>query len=230
MIELVTLDMAGTTVNEHGLVYKALADSVIERGFEVTETALQQNMGTRKTTAISNLILAAGGDATADVVEAAYGRFRELLTEYYGQKPPAEILDSSVAIAAMRAQGIKVVLTTGFSQDVASSLLEAMDWRIDDDGGVARIDGLVTADLVSEGRPAPFMVFKAMELVGVYNTAAVAVVGDTMADLQSGTNAGAGVVAGVLTGETPESLLREQAHTHILESVAVLPQIVCQGR
>lgn len=226
MIELVTLDMAGTTVNEHGLVYKALADSVVERGFQVSEETLQQNMGTRKTTAISNLIVAAGGDASSDVVAQTYQRFTELLTEYYAQKPPTEIPGCSQAIAEMRARGLKVVLTTGFSADVATSLLAALDWRIDHDGGAARLDGLVTADTVPEGRPAPYMIFRAMEKTGVQNVQHVAVAGDTMADVLSGSNAGAGVVAGVLTGETPEALLREQPHTHILDSVASMPEIV----
>ena len=50
------------------------------------------------------------------------------------------------------------------------------------------------------GRPAPYMIFRAMEAVGVTQWREVINVGDTPLDLQAGTNAGVLGVAGVLTG------------------------------
>ncbi|RAD50126.1 HAD family hydrolase, partial [Burkholderia multivorans] len=45
-IDLAVFDMAGTTLDEHGDVYRALRQSVEETGTEVTEENLQTWMGT----------------------------------------------------------------------------------------------------------------------------------------------------------------------------------------
>ena len=54
----------------------------------------------------------------------------------------------------------------------------------------------------------------------------VAVAGDTTSDLLAGTRAGAGVVAGVLTGAHARAELERVPHTHIIDSVAELPVIL----
>jgi hypothetical protein len=60
-IELVALDVAGTTVDEHGDVYEALRDSVVAEGAEVTDALVRQWMGTDKREAIAALVAAGGG-------------------------------------------------------------------------------------------------------------------------------------------------------------------------
>ncbi len=54
----------------------------------------------------------------------------------------------------------------------------------------------------------------------------VAVAGDTVSDLVSGTRAGASVVAGVLTGAHSRSHLEAAPHTHIIDSIADLPGVL----
>jgi phosphoglycolate phosphatase len=51
----------------------------------------------------------------------------------------------------------------------------------------------------------------------------MAVVGDTSYDMLSGVRAGAGLVAGVLTGAHDEDALRASGATQVLGSVAELP-------
>lgn len=99
-----------------------------------------------------------------------------------------------------RATGFKVALTTGFTRDVADMVLDGVGWRVGplEDGGM--VDALVTADEVAAGRPAPYMIFRAMERAGVVDVRRVVVAGDTGADLVAGTRSGAGLVAGVLSG------------------------------
>jgi phosphoglycolate phosphatase len=62
--------------------------------------------------------------------------------------------------------------------------------------------------------------------LGVDDVREVAVAGDTASDLWSGWRAGAGVVAGVLTGAHDRATLAEAPHTHLLDSVADLPGVV----
>jgi phosphoglycolate phosphatase-like HAD superfamily hydrolase len=75
------------------------------------------------------------------------------------------------------------------------------------------------------GRPAPFLIYRAMMDTGVHDVATVAVVGDTPLDLQAGTNAGAGWVIGVLSGAHGIETLGGTRHTHLLASVAGLPAL-----
>ncbi|WP_461031765.1 HAD hydrolase-like protein [Streptomyces mayteni] len=61
---------------------------------------------------------------------------------------------------------------------------------------------------------------------GADSAAHIAVVGDTSNDLLAGTCAGAGIVAGVLTGAHRREQLRHAPHTHILDSVDGLIPLV----
>jgi phosphoglycolate phosphatase-like HAD superfamily hydrolase len=54
-----------------------------------------------------------------------------------------------------------------------------------------KLDAVVCTEDVPQGRPAPYMIFRAMEATGVTNVAQVLTAGDATRDLESGTNAGA---------------------------------------
>jgi len=83
-------------------------------------------------------------------------------------------------------------------------------------------DAVVCGDDVSQGRPAPYLIYRAMEATGVISVRRVANVGDTVLDLQAGWNAAVQWNIGVLSGaHTKEQLVREP-HTHLLPSVAAL--------
>jgi phosphonatase-like hydrolase len=126
------------------------------------------------------------------------------------------------ALAALRAAGVRVALTTGFARDVVDPLLASLGWEV----GGPLVDAVVCADDVPAGRPAPYMVFRAMERTGVRSVERVLVAGDTAADLQAGTNAGARIVVGVATGALGPAELGIERHTHLLASVADIPALV----
>ena len=65
--------------------------------------------------------------------------------------------------------------------------------------------------------------------LGIDDVAAVAVAGDTAADVISGRRAGASVVAGVLTGSDNAERLNAAGATHVIESVAELPALIGVG-
>jgi phosphonatase-like hydrolase len=88
------------------------------------------------------------------------------------------------------------------------------------------LDAVVCVDDVAAGRPAPYMVFRAMERTGVRDVSRVLTAGDTVRDLEAGTNAGAAMVLGVLTGGLDARALGAVRHTHLLPSVADLPDLL----
>ncbi|MFG2844149.1 phosphonatase-like hydrolase [Kitasatospora sp. NPDC048296] len=222
MIELAALDMAGTTINEDGAVYRALRTAVERTGVPVAEADLQTWMGTDKREAIAALVRLGGGTPTPELVEDGYAAFREFLREAYRATPPRAIPGVEEALAELRRRGIKVALTTGFSDDVAYPLLESLGWSTGEGGN---LDAVVTSDEVPRGRPAPHMIHRAMEKTGVIDTRRVLAAGDTVVDVEAGANAGAGVVIGVLTGELTRADFEGHPQTHVLDSVADIPSL-----
>lgn len=229
MISLAAFDMAGTTVNDGGAVYRALENAVTETGVAVTPENLQTWMGVEKREAITALIELGGGVATPEKVAATFDRFRVLLDEYYTAEPPTAVEGVPAAIGQLQAAGIKVALTTGFSRDVAESILAGLGWTVSADadaptgsGGV-RVDALSCGDDVAAGRPAPFMIHRVMEATGVTNVADVLVAGDTAVDVRSGVNSGAAISIGVLSGKLEREGFAGEQPTAILDSVAAIP-------
>ncbi|NLT28892.1 MAG: phosphonatase-like hydrolase [Propionibacterium sp.] len=220
MYELVASDVAGTTVDERGHVYRVLRRAVTDRGAEVSDEVFANWMGTEKRTAITNLLKLGGVDADEALIDEAYDWFRQNLREAYRDEPPIPFPGVSDAIAALRASGVKVVLTTGFATEIAELVVEAAGWRVGRD-----LDGLVPADTVAAGRPAPYLIHHAMEAVGVTDVRKVAAVGDTLADLRAARNAGV-LAVGVLTGEVGRAALQAERPDYLIASFADLPAIL----
>ncbi|OFI37694.1 HAD family hydrolase [Arthrobacter sp. SW1] len=232
MIKLVACDMAGTTIDEHGDVYTALARSVEEAGASTTPEAVQEWMGADKVEAITALIGLGGGTASGEVVDAAFIRFKEILTELYAANKPVALDGVEDTLRELRRRGIKVALTTGFSHDVAAPLLEGLGWKVADgraDGDAAGdavlLDAVVCSDEVAAGRPAPYMIHRAMELTGVLDVREVLAAGDTVNDLQAAINAGVTAV-GVLSGKLGREELAAHPHHHILDGVKDIPALL----
>jgi phosphoglycolate phosphatase len=223
VIELVALDMAGTTIDDHGAVYVALAESVRETGATVADDDLQRWMGTDKVTAITALMGLGGQEATRERVAAAFERFRGILAESYVATPPIALSGVADALVELRDRGIRVALTTGFDDAVALPLLESLGWSIGP-GDAHILDAVVTTSEVAAGRPAPYMIHRAMEKTGVRDVRRVLAAGDTIVDLEAANNAGV-IGVGVLTGQLTREQLASAPHDHILASVAEIPSL-----
>jgi phosphoglycolate phosphatase len=213
MIQLVAFDMAGTTIDDHGLVYEALAESVRETGATLAPADLQQWMGTEKSSAITALLRLGGVTPEPATVDAAFDRFREILAASYHSHPPVALPGVEAALRELRARGIRVALTTGFSEDVAFPLLDSLGWSVGD-----QLDAVATASDVAAGRPAPDLIHHAMELSGITDAATVLAAGDTAVDVLAARNAGA-IAVGVLTGKLSRPEFERLDHDYILDSV-----------
>lgn len=220
--DLAALDMAGTTIDDGGAVYAALRGAVEDQiDAPLDDDVVQRWTGTSKREAVAGLLLSATGAAPAPTVAAVYQNFAVRLTKAYAATPPRPLPGVSAAMEEMRGRGVKVILQTGYSREVATSILDAMGWQQD-----THIDGMVTTDEVRTSRPAPYLIFHAMELAGVHSPERVLVAGDTANDLLAGSNAGARFVVGVLTGAYDAATLGAVRHTHLLPSAANIPALL----
>jgi phosphonatase-like hydrolase len=219
---LAALDMAGTTVDEGGLVYSAVEAAVAEAvGGPIPGELMSQWKGTSKEEAIAGLLRAMGLDTSHAYVTKVYDIFAGKLEEAYDRTPPAPFPGVLEAFETLRRAGVMVALQTGYAMPVANSIMTSLGWTVGE-----TVDALVTSDTVAASRPAPYLIFHAMEATGVRDVGRVLTAGDTPNDLAAGMNAGAGFVVGVTTGSFTRSQLEAEPHTHILDSVAELPALL----
>lgn len=78
------------------------------------------------------------------------------------------------------------------------------------------------------GRPAPDLVLTALLRTGASAVQAVAVAGDTVSDVESGRRAGAGFVAGILTGAHDRAALSGAGADAVLSDVTALRAALAQ--
>ena len=119
--------------------------------------------------------------------------------------------------------GIKVATDTGFHRVITETIMKNLGWIRD---GLVDISVSVN-DIPGEiGRPAPFMLFHAMTQLNIQSVHEVIKVRDTPADMLEGHNAGCCGVVGVLSGPLPVTALGQYWHTHVIPSVADLPELI----
>jgi phosphonatase-like hydrolase len=218
-IRLVVFDLAGTIIEDHGEVLRAFAKALLENGIPFAEDELQRWKGASKREVIRHFVQQAGTKGDIDQkVEASYRRFRSELEGFYAEKL-APIGGAVETFRWCKDQNILLATTTGFYREISDLILRRTGWR---DFMAANI----SSSDVPQGRPAPYMIFRAMEAAGVQSVHEVVNVGDTPLDLQSGSNAGLAGVVGVLTGAHNRENLQREPHTHIINSVAELPELI----
>lgn len=218
-VALATLDIAGTTLDEGGAVYRVLAEVSADHGAPPSDAEIRRWMGADKREALVALT------GRADQADALHDEFVTRLHAAYAARPPQPFPGVPEALATLRANGVRVVLTTGFDRQITDPLLAAVGWTVGSAAG-DQLDGVVCAPEVDGGRPKPFMIQRAMELTGVTDPAAVLAAGDTALDVLAGLAAGAGLVVGVLTGAQTRAELEAEGPTHILDGVRDIPALL----
>lgn len=203
---MAVFDMAGTTVNEDNLVYKAVREAINEKGYDFTlDEVLAEGAGKEKLQAIRS-VLALKDIRNEALAAGIFKRFLVLLGEAYQTQPITEQPHATRLFHALCRQGVRVVLNTGYDRLTAESLIGKIGWVKDVD-----YDGLVTASDVQQNRPQPDMILLAMQQQGITNAQEVLKVGDSIIDIEEGRNAGCRFSIGITTGaHTFEQL--ESAH------------------
>jgi len=203
-LKAVVLDWAGTTV-DFGSVAPArtMQHLFSSRGIELCEQESRRHMGLPKKEHIRGILSLPRireawaqkyGSAPADAdVDQMYAAFIPLqfacLMDY-----SAVIPGVAEAVAGLKARGLKIGSTTGYTREMLDMLLDSAARE----GYVP--DCSLTPGEVGEGRPHPFMMFECAKRLGVYPMAAIAKVGDTPADIREGLNAGSWSIGVAGTG------------------------------
>ena len=251
-VQAVILDWAGTAVDHGCRGPVAVFTRAFERfGLTPTTEEVRAPMGREKREHVAAMLamprLAAlwkekNGHAPDDAdVSAVFGAVSELMPATLADY--AEPVPGCVeAMARLRDMGVKVGSCTGYSRAMMENLLP----RAAAAGYVP--DCVVAADEVPAGRPWPWMCQQNCMRMGVFPPEAVIKVGDTVADIEEGLNAGHWVAAVTRTSNAlgltaeeaaslaPEELARKEAALgrsfreagahFVISSVADLPDLV----
>lgn len=222
-IELVVFDMAGTTVSEGGAVYQCLRDTLAANGLDVTDEAIHHVKGTDKREALRTLIeQSVLWESLLPGLGAIHEDFVERMLAFYRSDPSVcEMPGASAVFRQLKAHGVKVALNTGFSRDIAQTLIDRLGWERD-----GLIDASVTSDEVAKGRPHPLMIRHLRQTLGITAAERVVKVGDAPADLLEGRHAGCGLVIGVTKGSSTREQLLRYPHDYLINTVVELPALL----
>lgn len=219
-IELLVLDMAGTTVDEDNVVYKTLTEAVNEHGYQVSlEQVLITCAGMEKLEAITSLLKEIGGNEEDAL--PIFEKFSVKLKDAYQNLEVKPINGTEDFLLKMKAQDKKVVLNTGYTSEIAQQLLDKLQWKEN-----IHFDALITADDVSESRPSPEMILLAMKKFNINNPELVLKAGDSVIDIEEGKNAGCGLTIAVLSGAQNRSELERAEPDYILNTISEAENIL----
>ena len=232
-IKLVICDMAGTTVEEHGAVYRVLRETMNKHGLRgstksgpITEDDMHEWHGAAKGEVIrhflnhsferSSFVESRPDIAVKDIDDSFEGNIKET----YAEPGAVDFICPTLPdwLGKCRSSGIKVALNTGYPSDIQQALLTGL-------GLDALIDHYISAYETPAGRPAPFMIHRLMEMANICDVRQVAKVGDTVNDILEGRNAGCGLVVGVLSGADSAQALWDAGADIVVQDVTELPVI-----
>jgi phosphonatase-like hydrolase len=213
-IELLVLDMAGTTIDEDNVVYKTLTDAVNGYGYEVSlEKVLSTCAGMEKLEAIISLLREIDGNEKD--APAIFENFSYQLKESYRNLEVKPINGTEDFLLTMKARSKKIVLNTGYTSEIAQQLLKKLNWKEN-----IHFDALITADDVSESRPSPEMIRLAMKKFSITEAEKVLKAGDSVIDIEEGKNAGCGLTIAVLSGAQNRTELEKAEPDYIFNTIS----------
>lgn len=205
-IEAIIFDWAGTTVDFGSFApVQAFIDGFKKFGITPTLEEVRKPMGILKWNHIEAMMnmprIAAewerinGRISNKEDVDAVYEESEKALLSLLHNftEPKPFVLDT---IEELRSMNIKIGSTTGYTDE----MMEIVVPRAKDNGYAP--DFYCTPNSVNNmGRPYPYMIFKNMEALKLSDVRNVMKVGDTVADIKEGKNAGI-ISVGVIEGSS----------------------------
>ncbi|TDN40573.1 HAD family hydrolase [Hymenobacter sp. UV11] len=232
--QLIVFDMAGTTVRDQHEVEACFAQAAAATGLHASAARILAVQGQAKRFVFELLWREQlGADAPAAELTArvdhSYQVFRQVLEAHYRTAEVQHTEGCLELFAFLKSKGIRIALTTGFYREVTNLILRRLGWHAGLDaqhrGSTdSVIDLSIASDEVAEGRPAPFMIQRAMHTFGITDPRRVWNVGDTPSDLESGRRAGCARSLGLTNGTHSAQQLAAYPHDGLLASLTELQQ------
>ena len=213
-IEAVIFDWAGTTV-DYGCFapVQAFGEACGAAGIEPTMEGGRKPMGMLKRDHVKAMLSmprisglwkeAYGREFDENDVDEIYERTEDGILSIVGDfaAPKPYVTE---AVKELRERGIKIGSTTGYTLDMMEIVAERARQQ-----GYEPDEWFCPDATDHKGRPYPYMIFKNMQALGVMSVHNVMKVGDTVADIKEGKNAGV-ITVGVVEGSSVMGLTEEE--------------------
>ena len=216
-ISLLVCDMAGTIINENGIIYKSIDNILTRLHIPITEEEKILWHGKDKKEILTHHIKKHIKINENNIINTAEKWLIEDLTNQYLKSNKATLMKPSLPnfFNKLQYNGIKIGLNTGYPATFQKTIINHFSLN-------SCIDAHISSEKVKWGRPYPYMIYRLMEECEISNIKQVAKIGDTSNDMLEGRNAGCGLVIGVLSGASSETELRNAGADVILENITDL--------
>jgi phosphonoacetaldehyde hydrolase len=203
-IRAIFLDWAGTTVDYGSMAPVLALQTLFQRhGIELSSADARRDMGLLKRDQIHAILsrpniraewgALRGHEPEDSDTQSLFEEFGPLQLEIIAQH--SQLLPGVVeTISAWQQQGLRIGTTTGYTRAMLAPILHQSIQN------GYRPDATVCPDEVGAGRPAPWMLMRNMELLGAYPPTSCIKIGDTIADIEEGRNAGMWTIGLTRTG------------------------------
>lgn len=219
--------MAGTTIQDEREVEKCFYQAILATNLSISSEKINSMMGWSKILVFETIWrdeIGVQHPSYQEKVQESYQYFCGILEDHYhtqGAKPYDGVLD---VFEFCRTKDIKVALTTGFYRKVTDIILNKVGWDkgLNNDytnltkTGQHIINCSVTSSDVVNGRPAPEMIYLAMEKCGILDSKQVINIGDTPSDLQSAASGNVLCNVGSLYGSHNQMELEAFPHDKLI--------------
>ena len=214
--------MAGTTVSDNNDVAKAFQKAFAKNNIDITAENLNPLMGYHKPLAIQMVLEKHNINPNNKLIEKIHDDFETEMLDFYEYDSAVKPLPGAHEVFEyLKEKNIYVALNTGFSRDIAETIVNRFQWL-----QKGLIDDFIGSNEVEKGRPYPFMIEQLMFNAGVDDPMLVAKIGDTAVDIEEGKNAGCGYVIAITTGAYQYNDLKKLKPTHLIHHLSQLPAIL----
>ena len=214
--KMLVCDMAGTIIKEKGIVYDALYNTIKVIQPSLMRRDINDFYGCQKSEVIKHFVDKNIKEDKNVVQNNLESEFNYFLKKEYNTNPNISLINPNIPsfFNALRDQDIKITLNTGYNKDIQKLLIDKFNLS-------ECIDDYISSEEVKYGRPYPHMIHSLMNKHNISNPSQVIKVGDTIADILEGKNAGCHTVS-VLSGSCKRSILEKHVPNYILNDIMEL--------
>ena len=216
-IQAVLFDMIGTTVQEKvpNTIRNCFRLAFEKYGVTPDNAVIKANRGKDKMVMIT--IILEQGNHPLDLALPIFETFQENINANLANFASAENLTE--LFQTLQQKGIKIGIGTGLPRAQADKIIEHLKWETDNFHYIG-----ISSEL-GKARPHPIMIWDMMDSLNLTEKNAFLKVGDTLADIEEGKNAGVKTV-GVLSGTQPKNLLAQGHPDFLIHQIIEVADII----
>ena len=210
---MLIFDMAGTTVQEKGIVYNSLFNTIKLIKPDLLRSDISKFSGYNKNEVIKYYVDQQKMNSPDVVLNNLKSEFNYYLKKEYMNNESVKLMDKNLPsfFNLLREYDIKICLNTGYNKDIQNLLIDKLNL-------LDCIDDYISSEEVKYSRPYSNMINTLMGRNNIFNPKEVIKIGDTCIDIIEGRNAKCHTI-GVLSGSTPKYQLKGCNPTLILNNI-----------